>query len=91
VRADAAAAREDGDPAYVAEVLCRHARMATAAEGALGLGGAELDARVRSLLDGRSPDGARFPTSLGFYGLAAACLAGHVAHRVFEALLMLLQ
>jgi hypothetical protein len=90
VRADAAAAKHDGDPFYVAEVLCRHAR-ATAPSGALGVGGAELEARVRSLLENRSPISARLRASTCLGVLVAAGVSGHVAHRFFEALLSLLQ
>jgi hypothetical protein len=90
VHADAAAAKHDGDPVYVAEVLCRHAR-AAAPSGALGIGGAELDARVRSLLEGRSPARESFRLSACLGGLVAAGISGHIAHRVFEALLLLLQ
>jgi hypothetical protein len=90
VRADAAAAEQDGDPIYVAEVLCRHAR-AAAPRGALGIGGTDLDARVRSLLEGRSPARVSLRWSLCFAGFVAAGLSGHVAHRAFEALLALLQ
>lgn len=90
VRADAAAAEHDGDPLYVAEVLCRHARGA-APSGALGIGGAALEARVRSLLEGPSPIHARFRASTWLGGFAAAGVIGHVAHRIFEALLSVLQ
>jgi Zn-dependent protease with chaperone function len=89
MRADARAAEEDGDPAYVAEALVRYAR-AAAPDGALGLGGSELDARVRALLDGHAPCAVIWTPSTCALAFAAACVSGHAAHRLFEALLTLL-
>ena len=46
VRADSIAAAPDGDPAFMAELPCRHARAAIP-DGALGLGATALIVRVR--------------------------------------------
>jgi hypothetical protein len=89
LRADAAAARRDGDPVYVAQVLCRHARGA-APSGALGIGCEQIETRVRSLLDGRSPPRSGFGHSARWGVLVAASALGHVTHRAFEALLSML-
>lgn len=88
VRADAAAAQRDGDPLYVAEVLCRYAR-AAAPIGTLGIGGFALEERVRSLLDGEVPASPRWSTAACTAAFFVACGAGHIAHALFEALLRL--
>jgi Zn-dependent protease with chaperone function len=91
IRADADAAAKDGDPIHVATVLCRYAR-AGAPAGTLGFGGRGLDARVRSLLDGRTPDRQRraWTPRLVFAVACAACCVGHLTHRLFEAVLVAL-
>jgi hypothetical protein len=91
IRADAAAAAEDGDPIHVATVLCRYARAGVPA-GTLGFGGRGLDARVRSLLNGRAPHRQR--TSCSWLAVlavtGAACCFGHFTHRLFETILVAL-
>jgi hypothetical protein len=89
LRADAVAAQRDGDPVYVAQVLCRHAR-AAAPSGALGIGGEPLDVRVRALLGGRSPARGGLGPWAAWGALIAAGASGHVAHRAFEAVLSIL-
>ncbi|MFN2375036.1 MAG: hypothetical protein ABR538_00740, partial [Candidatus Binatia bacterium] len=90
IRADAAAAARDGDATFVAEVLCRYARSAAPA-GALGLGGAELEARVHSLLDGGHPAPfSPWTTATCTAVFGAALVSGHLAHRLLETALHVL-
>lgn len=86
VRADADAAKADGERLYVAELLCRYARTA-APHGALGLGGRALEARVRALLDGTLPRPVVVGPVARAGGLVGLVGAGHGAHRLFELLL----
>lgn len=86
MRADAKAAEQDGDPVFVAQLLCRHAG-AGVPTGALGLGHCALEARVRSLLDGKAPSNAKLPFSAYVGVFLVACGAGHLVHSLLEALL----
>ena len=89
LRADRAAAEHDGDPIFVAEVLCRYARASVPA-ATLGFGGATLEARVRSLLSGPRCVRPRWNVaSKAAFGasLSAACCLGHLSHRLFDAVL----
>ncbi len=91
VRADARAVAADGDPLFVAEVLCRFAR-AAGRHGALapGFGERGVQVRVEALL--RAPPvvvplgGARAGMGIAL-GVA---VAGHLLHRAFELALHLI-
>jgi hypothetical protein len=89
MRADAAAAKMDGDPLFVAEVLCRYVR-AAAPFGAVALGGRALSARIDALVDGTAPA----PSSWSSGGVAALVLGGlvggHFVHRALETCLAFL-
>jgi Zn-dependent protease with chaperone function len=89
LRADADAATRDGDPLFVAEVLCRYARAAVPA-GAHGLGGRALEARVKALLAGTSPQPVRWSRPSLAAAATLAFAGGHAAHRLLELLLALI-
>lgn len=90
MRADKQAALQDGDPAFVAALLCRYARGAMP-EGAMGLQGPDLALRVEWLL-GEAPAGhRRHDSAWGWVGMTMAAVAGgHGFHRLFEVLVRLL-
>jgi hypothetical protein len=83
LRADAAAARADGDPLFVADVLCRYAR-AGGPGLSLPFGRRALVVRVEALVSERAaPEiGLRRGVALG--ALGAALGAGHALHRLLE-------
>ncbi|MCA9718998.1 MAG: hypothetical protein KC468_30295, partial [Myxococcales bacterium] len=87
--ADAEAARSDGDPVFVAEVLCRYARAARPAVTA-GFGSGDLETRVRSLVGEPTrapPRRAARARGLTVTMAVCACLLGHLSHRALETLL----
>lgn len=89
LRADAAAAAEDGDPLFVAEVLCRHTR-AAAPSGALSLGGRALSVRIGALIDGSVLVPMRWSVGARVGALLGLLSSGHLVHRALEWALRLL-
>lgn len=87
LQADRAAVTHDGDPVYVATVLCRYARAASP-PATIGLGGQALEIRVRALLDGQAPQQPRQPTWRMHAALWPTAFGlGHLVHRSSELLL----
>jgi hypothetical protein len=89
VRADAAAATADGDPLFVAEVLCRHPRAAAPA-GTMALGGRALATRVHALMDGVTPEPVCWSVAARTAVLVGLLAGGHLLHGVLELALHLL-
>jgi hypothetical protein len=97
VRADARAVAVDGDPLFVAEVLCRFARAAGRPSAlAPGFGERGVRARVEALLLTASAPPGSHPGERGWavrtWGVMAfgVALGGHLIHRAFELALHLL-
>lgn len=86
IRADGAAVASDGDPLFVAEVICRYAR-AAAPRAAATLGGVALAARIAALLDPLPPVGRLRVRAVLAVSVVMAMALGHIAHRAIETLL----
>lgn len=83
LRADEAASRADGDPLFVADVLCRYAR-AGAPGLSLAFGRRALAARVHALLADTPRPRPTVGNAVLFAVTVAVLGAGHVLHRLLE-------
>lgn len=83
LRADEAAARADGDPLFVADVLCRYAR-AGAPGVSLAFGRRALAARVHALLTDTPVPRPTVGRGAVLMVAVAVLGAGHVLHRLLE-------
>ncbi len=83
VRADEAAARADGDPLFVADVLCRYAR-AGAPGMSLAFGRRALVTRVHALVAGTSHPRLVLGRRTALLPAIAALAGGHALHRLLE-------